>query len=226
MGYRELLQALEEEVGRQIREGRTEAAQEERRILDATRAELQARRQTVLDEERRRLGEASARALSAARLEQDRALVVLMRRQLAELRQAAEAWLAKASDPELLPRLVDELVPELGDGPLVFRVRPGQEKDLAAICIAAPGLVARSTIEARPTSGRGGGLTRRAPAPHNTLGCGSTTWRLLSRRSPARCSGRRPNRSAAEASRAADGGEPRARSRWPAVTTRTRASAG
>lgn len=156
MGYRELLQALEEEVGRQIREGRAEAAQEERRILDATRAELEARRQTVLDEERRRLGEASARALSAARLEQDRALVVLMRRQLAELRQAAEARLAQASDHELLPRLVDELVPELGDGPLVFRVRPGQEEDLAAhLRRMHPGLVARSTIEGSPDVGAG-----------------------------------------------------------------------
>jgi len=34
MGYRELLQALEDEVGRQIRERRAEALRERERLLD------------------------------------------------------------------------------------------------------------------------------------------------------------------------------------------------
>jgi len=153
MGYRELLQALEEEVGRQIRERRTEASEEQRGLLETTRTELLARRQKVLDEERRRLAEESARALSRARLDQDRAILAEMRRQMAELQREAEARLRlpAMNDIDLLTRLVDEVVPELGEGSVVFRVREGYERHLQDhLSRNHPGLLPRSTIEGSP----------------------------------------------------------------------------
>jgi len=156
MGYRELLQALEEEVGRQIRERRAEASLEERRLLETTHLELAARRDKVLGEERRRLEEQSARALSLARMEQERALLGEMRRQLAELQREAEARLPTMNDAEVLTRLVDELVPDLGEGPIEFRVRAGYEELLKDhLGRNHPGLLPRSTIKISPDS-RGG----------------------------------------------------------------------
>ena len=151
MGYRELLQALEEEVGRQIRERRAQAAQEQRRLLETTRMELAAMREKVLEEEQRRLGEESARALSRARLDQDRAILAEMRRQMAELQREAEARLPAMNDPDLLTRLVDEVVPELGEGSVVFRVREGYEQQLENhLSRNHPGLLPRSTIQGSP----------------------------------------------------------------------------
>lgn len=151
MGYRELLQALEEEVGRQIGERRAEASQEQRRLLETTRMELAARREKVLEEERRRLAEESARAFSRARLEQDRAILGEMRRQMAELQREAEARLPTMNDPDLLTRLVDEVVPELGEGSVVFRVREGDEEHLKShLRRNHAGLLPRSTIEGSP----------------------------------------------------------------------------
>ena len=148
MGYRELLQALEEEVGRQIRERRAEASQQQRKILDAIVLEISARRDTVLEEERRHLAEDSARALSRARLEQDRAILGDMRRQMADLRGAVEARLPAMNDPDLMTRLVDEVVPELGEGALVFRVTQGYEPHLEShLRQKYPDLLPRSTIE-------------------------------------------------------------------------------
>ena len=156
MGYRELLQALEEEVARQVRERRAEAAQEEQGVLEATRAELVARRDKVLEEERRRLADERARALSGARLEQGRALLAQMRREMKELEAAAVARLTSTSSADLVARLVDELVPELGEGALAFRVRPGYERPLEAhLLLKHPGLLARATIEASPEVGGG-----------------------------------------------------------------------
>ena len=156
MGYRELLQALEEEVGRQIRERQAEASLEERRLLETTRTELAARRDKVLGEERRRLEEQSARALSRARMEQERALLGEMRRQLAELQREAEARLPTVNDASVLTRLVDELVPDLGEGPIEFRVREGYEGHLQDhLRRNHPGLLPRSRITISPDS-RGG----------------------------------------------------------------------
>lgn len=151
MGYGELLQALEEEVGRQIRERRREAEQQERQFLEATRAGISARRDTVLTEEKRRLLEESARALSRAHLEQARAILGEMRQRMTDLRSAAEARLPSVNDPDLLTRFVDEVVPELGDGPVLFRVTPGYESTLKShLRVAHPALFPRSTIEGSP----------------------------------------------------------------------------
>jgi vacuolar-type H+-ATPase subunit E/Vma4 len=151
MGYRELLQALEEEIGRQIRERQADAAQERERLLERTRRELGATRETVLAEERRRLEAASARALSRARLEREHAILGEARRQMAELRREAEARLPAMNDADGLARLVDDLVPELGEGPMEFRVRAGQEEPLRAhLSRHHPGLLPRAGIHGSP----------------------------------------------------------------------------
>jgi vacuolar-type H+-ATPase subunit E/Vma4 len=151
MGYRELLQALEEEVGRQIRERRREASQQQAQLLETTRLELSAKREKVLEEERRRLAEESAQTLSRARLEQERAVLVEMRRQMADLQSAAEARLPNLDAPDLLARLVDEVVPELGEGALLFRVRAGDQPHVEShLRLKHPDLLSRSTVEGSP----------------------------------------------------------------------------
>jgi vacuolar-type H+-ATPase subunit E/Vma4 len=151
MGYRELLRALEEEVDRQIRERRAEASQECKRLLDTTRQELTAMREKVLDEERRRLEEKSARAISRARMELEHAILGEMRQQMAELQLEAEARLPAINDADVLTRLVDEVVSELGEGPVEFRVRVGQEDHLRShLSRHHPELLPRVTIIGSP----------------------------------------------------------------------------
>ena len=151
MGYRELLQALEEEVGRQIRERLAGASQERERLLEATRQELTAMRKRVLEEERRRLEEELARALSRARLEMEHVILGETRRQMAELLREAEARLPAMNDADVLTRLVDEVVPELGEGPVEFRVREGHEEPLRVhLSRHHPGLLPRTTIHGSP----------------------------------------------------------------------------
>ena len=156
MGYRELLQALDDEVGRQIRERRSAASQERQRLLDTTRQELTATRDKVLEEERRRLEEESARALSRARMELEHAILGETRRQMAELLREAEVRLPAMNDADVLTRLVDEVVPELDAGPVEFRVRAGQEEHLRAhLSRHHPGLLPRATVIGSPNA-RGG----------------------------------------------------------------------
>ena len=156
MGYRELLQALEEEVGRQIREHLAEASRERERLLDSTRQELTAMREKVLDEERRHLKEESARALSGARMEMEHAVLAETRRQMAELLREAEAQLPAMNDADVLTRLVEEIVPELDAGPVEFRVKAGQEEHLRAhLSRYQPGVLPRARIIGSPNV-RGG----------------------------------------------------------------------
>ena len=156
MGYRELLQALDDEVGRQIRERRAETSRERERLLETTRQELRAMREKVLEEERRRLEEESARALSRARMELEHAILGETRRQMAELLREAEIRLPAMNDTDVLARLVDEIVPELDAGPVEFRVRAGQEEHLRAhLSRHHPGLLPRATVVGSPNL-RGG----------------------------------------------------------------------
>jgi vacuolar-type H+-ATPase subunit E/Vma4 len=147
MGYRELLRALEEEVGRQIAAIQAEAGGERQRLLEETQRELAAEREETLARARRRLQEETARALARGRLEQERAVLGEMRHHLAELRRDVEARLSTLSDATLLGRLVDELMPELGEGPLDFRVETGQEERLRDHLRGRdPGMLSRATI--------------------------------------------------------------------------------
>jgi vacuolar-type H+-ATPase subunit E/Vma4 len=55
------------------------------------------------------------------------------------------------NDPDLLTRLVDEVVPELGEGALLFRVMEGYEQHLEShLRLAHPDLLARSSIQGSP----------------------------------------------------------------------------
>jgi vacuolar-type H+-ATPase subunit E/Vma4 len=68
---------------------------------------------------------------------------------MADLQSEAQARLPTLNGPDLLTRLVDELVPELGEGSIVFRVRQGDEKPLAGhLRRSHAGLLPRSTIQA------------------------------------------------------------------------------
>jgi vacuolar-type H+-ATPase subunit E/Vma4 len=70
---------------------------------------------------------------------------------MAELRREAEARLPAMNDAEVLARLVDDLVPELGEGPIEFRVREGQEEPLRAhLGRHHPGLLPRAAIHGSP----------------------------------------------------------------------------
>ncbi|MGE3842145.1 MAG: V-type ATP synthase subunit E [Vicinamibacterales bacterium] len=149
MGYRELLQALEDEVERQIAELREGAAQQRRDLLATTRREIDRRRQQALAEARHRLAADAAEALSLARVEGQRAMLVEMRAAMADLRAAAEAGLALMDQPDLLKRLLDETAKELdNDDALVFRTS-SRSAPLIAPYLAArhPALLARSTVE-------------------------------------------------------------------------------
>ncbi len=157
MGYRELLGALQEEVGRQVRELRDGAAEQSRRLLAAAEQAVAAEREAALDAEGRRLQEESSRSLSDARLERERVLLEEMSRAMAGILVEAEARLPARDGPALLARLLDELAPELGEGPVELAVKPGDEDALRRhVERRHPGLTARVTI--RGASDVGGGV--------------------------------------------------------------------
>ena len=156
MGYVELLQALEEEVERQVREIQEEAERDARRILEETRHGLAAEREELLGRERRRLDGEGRGELARARLGADRELLAEMRHLLEGLRREAESRLPALEDPFVLPRLVEELVPELGQAPLEFRVaRRHQEHLRRYLAETHPALLARATIIASDDLGGG-----------------------------------------------------------------------
>ncbi len=150
MGYVELLRALEEEVERQIREIQEEADREARGILEETRRQLAAEREEVLARERRRLDEEGRGKLTRARLAAERELLVEMQQLLEGLHHEAESRLPALEDSSILSRFVEELVPELDEAPLEFRVARGHEEFLRKYLAAThPELLARATIIAR-----------------------------------------------------------------------------
>ncbi len=101
MGYRELLEALEAEVGRRIRELDEEAGRESRRLLEETRPQLAAERAAALAREGRRLDEEASRAVGRARVERERTLLAEQWRLMAELRREAEARLSALSNDDV-----------------------------------------------------------------------------------------------------------------------------
>lgn len=147
MGYPELLKALEDEVARQIRQIAAETEQTCQRLAAKTCRELAARREDALAAEGGRLDEEARRAISRARFEQSRTVLVEQRRLLADVRREAERCLPALDDVALLTRLVDELVPELGAGPVELRVRPGREAAVAGdLARRHPELARRATV--------------------------------------------------------------------------------
>lgn len=149
MGYPELLRVIEEEAAREAEAIRAAADREAERIRAEARAAAQAAHDGLVARARAETeGRAHAEREARAR-ERDRTLLGIRRRVLEALRADAVAALAADGDPALDARLVAELVPELGAGPVELVVDPGHE----AACRAAlerldPGLAARATIRA------------------------------------------------------------------------------
>jgi len=157
VGYRELLAALEDEIGRQIRQIEADADERCRRLDAEVHGQLAARREAALAAETRRLEEAAERAIGRARVEQVRTLLVEQRRLLAEIRQEAERRLAAPEDGGLAARLVDEMASELGDGPVELRVSAGTEAAfVSALAERHPELARRATVVG--VDGMGGGV--------------------------------------------------------------------
>lgn len=157
MGYHELLEALEDEVERQIRQIETDADETCRRLDITIRRELTARCDAALAAEERRLEEEAERASSRARFEQARTLLTEERRLLAEVRQEAERCLPALDAAALAARLVDDIVAELGEGPVEFRVSPKRQAAfIEALARRHPELARRASVMA--VEGMAGGV--------------------------------------------------------------------
>lgn len=157
MGYHELLEALDDEVERQVRRIEADAEASCQQLQAGTRRELEARRDAALADEERRLEEHARQRIGRARFEQARALLVEQRRLLDDIRHEAERRLAALDDAGLAARFVGEIAAELGDGAVEFRVGPGQEAGLvAALWRLHPGLAPRATVVG--DEGLGGGV--------------------------------------------------------------------
>lgn len=149
MGYRELLEAVEDEVSRQIHRIEAETQEECQRLIADTRREVTARHQEALAREHQRLAEEAQRTLARARVEQARALLSEQRRVLDSLRQKAERHLSAVDDVTLLLRLVDELAPELEEGPFELHVNPRHQEAFARELVRHhPDLAGRATVNA------------------------------------------------------------------------------
>jgi V/A-type H+-transporting ATPase subunit E len=156
VGYPELLRVLGDEAAREAREVLAGAERERDRILSAARGEASAVRDALVARAR---GEAEARrkaSLEAIALDRDRAVLFERRRLLTELREEALRRLPACGSPALDARLLAEVLPEAGDGPLELVVDPGlEEAARGALAALAPEASARATVRAAPAR-RGG----------------------------------------------------------------------
>jgi V/A-type H+-transporting ATPase subunit E len=156
VGYPELLRVLEEEAAREASDVRAAAGRERERIVAEARAASRAAREALLARERAE-GEARRKAaLESLALRRERALLVERRKLLDRLGDVVRARLAASGTAELDARLLAELLPEAGDGPLEILVDPGAEDAArAALEAASPGSAARAVVRAAPAR-RGG----------------------------------------------------------------------
>ena len=156
MGYPELLRVLEEEAAREAREVRAAAERERERIVAEARATAESVRESVLARERAEAGARRRSALEAIAIERDRALLVERRRLLEELRDEALARLAGEGGPALDARLLAEVLPEAGGGPIELIVDPGAEAEVRRALVALdPATAARAVVRGAPAA-RGG----------------------------------------------------------------------
>jgi V/A-type H+/Na+-transporting ATPase subunit E len=156
VGYPELLHVLEEAAAREASDVRAAAERESARIVEAARAAASGARASRIARERAEAERARRAAAESLALERERALLVEERRHLEALRPAILAALAAAAGPELDARLLAEVVPEAGGGPLDVVVDPGAEPACrAALGRIDPALPARTRVRAAPAP-RGG----------------------------------------------------------------------
>ncbi len=158
MGYPELLRVLGEEAAREAREVRAAAERERERILVHAREESAASHAALLARARAD-AEAHRRAtLESLALERERELLRERRRLLEALREEVVARLATAGSVALDARLLAEVLPEAGEGPLEVVVDPGHEEAArAAIAALSPEAAGRTAVRAAPER-RGGVL--------------------------------------------------------------------
>jgi len=149
VGYPELLRVLEDEAAREARDLRAAAEREAIRIVEEARREARAAHDALLARERA-TGEARRRAaIESLALERERALLFERRRLLDDLRAEVVRRLAEAGSPELDARLLAELLPEAGEGPIEVVVDPGREDAARAALAGRPGAVVRAAPAAR-----------------------------------------------------------------------------
>jgi hypothetical protein len=127
MGYAELVRALEDETDRQVAALADDGARRAADLVAAARAATARAREQALAAEERSREAAVRRAVAIARADADRAVLVEMRRLLAELRAAA-------APPCPTVRLVTELLPEIAGQRALLTV----PDDLDAVRALAP----------------------------------------------------------------------------------------
>jgi V/A-type H+-transporting ATPase subunit E len=148
---------LEEEAAREARDLRAAAERERERIVSDARAAARAAREALLARERAEAEVRRRAALESIALERDRALLAERRRLLDELREEIERRLSAVGSPALDARLLAEVLPEAGDGPLEVVVDPGAEEAArAALAALSPALAGRAAI--RSAGRRRGGI--------------------------------------------------------------------
>jgi vacuolar-type H+-ATPase subunit E/Vma4 len=128
MGLPELLDALESEVDRQVREIEAQARRDGERRLAEVRDAVAERRRSSLERERARLDEEASRTRSRLRVERERTLLTEKREILMTLRREIEQRAATTERARLLAKLLDELLADSGaddDAPIHLRVEPG-----------------------------------------------------------------------------------------------------
>jgi V/A-type H+-transporting ATPase subunit E len=157
VGYPELLRVLGEEAAREAGALRAAALREHDAIVADALAQAGAAREALVARAR-----AEAEGLRRARLEsmaldRDRVLLLERRRLLDDLRGEVGRRLAAAGSPAVDARLLAEVLPEAGDGPLEVVVDPGAEE---AACAALRELAAAAADRAtvRAAAERRGGV--------------------------------------------------------------------
>jgi V/A-type H+-transporting ATPase subunit E len=156
VGYPALLRVLQEEAAREAREIRASAEREASRVVAEARASARSAGQAVMERERA-AAEARRRVSRESRaMERERALLAESRRQLEVLRAEVLRRLPTLGSPELDARLVAELLPEIGEGPVELVVDPGAEEAARAVLARlAPEVARRTEVRAAPAP-RGG----------------------------------------------------------------------
>jgi V/A-type H+-transporting ATPase subunit E len=156
VGYPELLRVLQEEAAREARDVGVAAAQERDRVLEEARAEAVAARAASVARARAEGEQRRRAAHEAIAVQRARALLVARRRELDGLREEAERRLAAAGSAALDARLLAEILPEAGEGPLEVVVDPGATAAAqAALSSLSPAAASRATVREAPAR-RGG----------------------------------------------------------------------
>ncbi|HEX9053011.1 MAG TPA: hypothetical protein VF841_20955 [Anaeromyxobacter sp.] len=151
MGYPELLRVLEDEAAREARDLRAAGAREAARIVEEAERAARAARDALLAREQAQAEARRRSALEGAALRRERTLLFERRGLLDDLRAEALRRLPAAATPELDARLLAEVLPEAGDGPIEVVVDPGREEIARAALGDRPEAIVR--VAAAPRGG-------------------------------------------------------------------------